>query len=131
MTVRKVVSRALWTDLQMNGLGITKASFWSGDADTPETRPYLVMRWGDTAVGVGDSRQRTLVVWIHDQGNNYDRIDAILRRARDLITDIHGARTDTGWITTIDWITDSGDLSDDTTHTIVRTSSYNVVASGM
>lgn len=131
MTVRKVVSRALWTDVQMNALGVTKASFWSGDADTPEIRPYLVMRWGDTSIGVGDSRQRSLVLWIHDQGNNYDRIDTLLRRARNIITEIHGARTDTGWITTIDWLTDSGDLSDDTTHTIVRTSSYNVVASGM
>lgn len=131
MTVRKIVSRALFLDLQMNQLGITKDSFWSGDADTPSTRPYIVMRWADTQIGVGDSRQRNLVMWIHDAGNNYDKIDSILRRARSIITEIHGARTDTGWITTIDWLTDSGDLSDDTTHTILRTSTYNVIASGM
>jgi hypothetical protein len=131
MTVRKVVGRALWSDTVLNGLGIVQTSLWSGDVDTPEPRPYMVLRWGDTSVGVGDSRQRTLVLWIHDKGNNYDRIDSILRRSRIIITDIHGARTDTGWITAIDWITDSGDLSDDTTQTILRTSAYNIVASGM
>jgi hypothetical protein len=131
MTVRLIVSRALSGDLQMNSLGFNKDSLFSGDADTPAMRPYVVMRWGDTQVGVGDSRQRSLVVYIHDEGNNYDRIDAALRRTRDIITEIHGARTTTGWITTIDWVLDSGDLSDDATHTIMRTSTYNVVASGM
>lgn len=131
MTVRKVIARALWSDVLMNGLGITQDSLWSGDVDTPVPRPYMVLRWQDTQVGVGDSRQRPLILWIHDKGNNYDRIDAIVRRSRDIMTEIHGARTDTGWITAIDWLTDSGDLSDDTTHTILRTSSYNIVASGM
>lgn len=131
MTVRKVVSRAMFLDGQMNADGITKDSFWSGDADTPSMRPYIVMRWADTQVGVGDSRLRNLVIWFHDAGANYDRIDRLLRRTRTLLDDIHGARTDTGWITAIDWVTDSGDLSDDATHTILRNSTYTVIASGM
>jgi hypothetical protein len=131
VTVRKVIGRALHTDFQMNALGITKDSVFSGDADTPESRPYIVQRWAETTIGVGDSRPRSLVLWFHDAGNNYDRVDAMLRRARDILTEIHGVRTDTGWITTIDWVTDSGDLSDQETHTILRTSTYTVVASGM
>lgn len=129
--MRDTIARALWTDSQLVALGITRESLVSGDADTIEPRPYMVLRWGDTNPGVDVSRQRSLVVWVHDRPNDYTRIDSIVSRVRDVLTSIVATRTSTGWVTTIDWLTDSGDLSDDATRTIVRNSSYNIVASGM
>lgn len=129
--MRDTIARALWTDSQLVALGITRESLVSGDADTIEPRPYMVLRWGDTNPGVDVSRQRSLVMWVHDRPNDYTRIDNIISRARNVLTSIVATRTSTGWVTAIDWLTDSGDLSDDATHTISRNSSYNIVASGM
>lgn len=128
--MRETIARALYTDAQMLALGLTPAGLVSGDADTVEPRPYIVLRWGDTNPGVDVSRQRNLVVWFHDRPNDYTRIDAMLRRTRAILTAISAQRTETGWITTIDWLTDSSDLSDDQSRTIIRTSAYNIVGSG-
>jgi hypothetical protein len=128
--MRATIARALYTDDILISEGITRQSVYSGDVDTPVQRPYIVLRWGTTNPGVDVSRQRSLVVWVHDQPNDYARIDRIIKRTRTVLTGIVARQTDVGWITAIDWLTDSDDLSDDGTHTILRTSAYNIVASG-
>lgn len=128
--MRKAIARAVYSDAELNSLGITRASIHSGDVDTPSERPYIVFRWGETNPGVDVVRQRSLVVWVHDRPNDYDLIDRIIKRIRDVLTGMIAQRTDTGWISSIDWTLDSGDLSDDISRTIIRTSTYNVVGSG-
>jgi len=120
----------VYNDAELNSLGITRDSINSGDVDTPSQRPYIVFRWGETNPGVDVVRQRSLVVWVHDRPNDYDRIDQIIKRIRDVLTSIAAQRTDTGWISSIDWTLDSGDLSDDISRTIIRTSTFNIVGSG-
>jgi hypothetical protein len=111
-------------------LGIGFDSLYSGDVDTPIQRPYGVLRWGDTSPGLAQVNERTLTVWIHDNPGDYRKIDDILARLRVLLEGISAYKTTRGWIAEIRWLTDSGDLSDDTTRTIARTSTYAIVASG-
>lgn len=131
--MRTYIAHALYSDTQLASLGVTREGTYAGDVDSPTQRPYLVLRWLDTSRGVGRSatKQRNLTIYVHDGYNDYTRIDAIVRRIRQVFESIAGARTATGWITQVDWLTDSGDLSDDTSRTIMRTTSYNVVGSGM
>jgi hypothetical protein len=128
--MRTHVTRAVYDDTIMNGLAVTRDKIFAGDADSVGLRPYLVFRWGDTTPGMDVSRFRSLVVWVHDQPNDYSRIDKIISRLRDILTGMKAERTDTGWITEIEWVTDSGDLSDDISRTILRTSTYTIVGSG-
>jgi hypothetical protein len=131
--VRDHLARTIYTDAQLTADGVTRAGTFSGDVDSPSMRPYLVLRWGETSPGVGRSlvRRRTLLIYVHDKPNDYTRIDRIIRRIREVFESMAGERTDTGWITQIDWETDSGDLSDDTSRTIMRTSAFNIVGQGM
>lgn len=131
--MREYVARALWSDTQLMAEGVTRAGTYSGDVDSPTQRPYIVLRWQESTPGVGRSatKQRGLIVYVHDNYNDYTRIDRILRRIRQVFEAIAGARTENGWITQADWLTDSGDLSDDTSRTIMRTSAYNFVGSGI
>src|SRR6185503_10982863 len=90
--MRKTIARAVYNDAELNSLGITRDSINSGDVDTPSQRPYIVFRWGETNPGVDVVRQRSLVVWVHDRPNDYDRIDQIIKRIRDVLTSIAAQR---------------------------------------
>lgn len=129
--MRAFIGRLLMNDGPLNALGINRQSVIAGNADTPEPRPYVVIRWQDTQPGVDVSRLRNVVFWVHDTGNDYARIDAIIARIRALMEGTAAVRTDVGWITTVDWTGDSADLDDDATRTIMRTTSYAVVGSGI
>jgi hypothetical protein len=128
--MRTLVFQKLTTDATLAGLGITAASTFAGDTDTVTQRPYIALRWGTTAPGVDVSRQRGLTVWVHDHYGDYTRIDAIIKRIRDIMLGLGPVQTEIGWITDVDWITDSDDLSDDVSHTILRTTTFNIVGSG-
>lgn len=129
--MRAYIGRVVHQDAQINALGITKASYFSGNADTPSVRPYVVARWGNTAKGMDVSNQRTVTFWVHDTGNDYTKIDAIIARIRALMLVQWGVRTESGWITGVDWSGDSEDLADDVTRTIIRNTSYLVTGSGI
>lgn len=129
--MRTTIAQLLSGDATLNGLGITPDSLWAGDTDTPEQRPYIVLRWGATNPGVGPSRARTLTIWVHDHPNDYARVDAIILRIKRMLNYMSPVATEVGWITTADWVTDSDDLSDDVTHTILKTTTYTIIGSGI
>jgi hypothetical protein len=128
--VRPEIGRAIFTDPQIQALGVTRDGYFTGDADTVSVRPYLVARYLDRSVGVGESRPQNVTFYVHDHPGDFDRINLIIYNLRRVLTNLGPKRTDTGWITQIDWVTDSGELSDDVTRTILRQSSFKIVASG-
>lgn len=127
--MRTRVRQALATDPTLASLGLT--TIVSGDADSIQERPFINLRWGDTTPGMGPVQRRNLVVWIHDDPGDYERIDQITRRIRDIFADLYGVLTAEGSIVAIEWVTDSGDLSNETRRTILRTSTYQIVGSGV
>jgi hypothetical protein len=129
--VRSTVARLLWMDTELNDLGINRDSLFAGDVDTPEPRPYGVLRWGTTSPGMDVSRSRVLTVWFHDEPNDYTRIDSIIHRVRQILEGTYAAKTEIGWITDVSWLTDSDDLTDDATRTICRNSTFTIVGSGL
>lgn len=129
--MRALVAQALLSDPILRDLGVTEESLVAGDVDTPMMRPFVNLRWDDVSPGIGTVDTRRLIVWVHDEPNDYERIDAILRRARIILLGLESARTTHGWLTLIEWNGTSPDLSDDGHGTITRNSSFTLVGSGV
>lgn len=132
--IRQVVFDLLANDPVLNGLGITADSiFNANDVDTIRVRPFMITAWANTAPGMDRVRQRSLRVWVHDEPSDYRRIDDVLERVCELLTNQYGVITgDNGRsVLQIEWEGDSDDLSDDVQRTITRNSDYNVVGSAV
>lgn len=113
-------------------LGVVPEAIVSGDADSVHQRPFVNLQWAETIPGMDRVRRRALVVWIHDEPADYARIDLIVKTIRTTLEALAPAGDPaTGYLSGITWITDSSDLRNDERGTIVRTSTYSVVGSGL
>lgn len=129
--MRAAVRTAIVNDVTLQGLGVTSASVYAGDVDTPPERPFIVLRWGGTAnTGLSTVQPRFLTVWVQDEPNDYELIDAIIRRIRTVLVGLVGTQHETGWFVGVEWDGDSDDLSDDSHGTILRQSRYTLMTSG-
>lgn len=138
MSIRSYIFSLITTDPVVNGLGFDENNvFTSHDEDTPQARPFMILRWGSTDIGLNDrdtgvySNLRRLVVWVHDDPGDYGRIDQVLVRVRDILVTVTGAYTGTigQYIGQINWNGDSDDFKDDIVGTITRNSGYTLVGS--
>jgi hypothetical protein len=124
--MRAVIRTAVIGDATLQSLGVVASGVLTGDVDTPEPRPFLNLKWGPTnPAPFGAAAQRTvLAVWVHDEPNDYDRIDAICRRLRVLLPSLLGLVDLFDYVSQIEWTGDGGDLKDDGHRTITRVSNY-------
>lgn len=128
--MRTYIRMALVNDAVLAGLGVVDAGVVSGDADSNTERPLLNLQWGETTPGMGPVNRRFLVIWAHDVPGSYERIDKIVRRIRIIMASLIGGTSGGGHLVLVEWVTDSSDLRNDDRGTILRTSTYRVVASG-
>lgn len=135
MALRDYVFQLMATDSQLNALGVTVDSlFTQNDTDTPQMRPYVVIRWGDTDPGLDGTYAiniKDFQIWVHSGPGDYAPIDAILLRLRQLLTGVEAANTGAGFITQIEWQGESDDLSDDAQGTITRYGEFHLVGSAV
>lgn len=111
-------------------LGLLSASIYAAEAaDDITAWPFLTLRWGNIAKGVGPSKRQYLDVWAHDRNKDYVRIDNILLRVEKLFSAVGASNADEGWITQIDWQSGSPDLRDDGYDTVTRNSTFLVIGS--
>lgn len=145
MTVREFVFEKITTDPEMIALGFDADSvFTQHSVDTPQVRPFIVMRWQATNTGFTTANggasfskfpinQRILQVWVHDVPADYALIDQSLKRLRALLTGVEGANVGgpNDWLHTIIWEGDSDDLSDDEVRTITRHAQFRLTGSAI
>lgn len=112
-------------------VGVVDAAIVSGDADSVHLRPFVNLQWAETTPGMDRVRRRTLVVWVHDEPADYTRVDLVVKTIRTTLEALAPAGDATGWLSGITWLTDSSDLRNDERGTILRTSTYLVVGSGL
>lgn len=126
--MRAVVRAAIIGDVTLASLGVVPEGVLAGDIDTPQPRPFLNLKWGTTnPASFGRvATQTALVVWVHDEPNDYERIDAICRRLRVLLEQLVGQQDTNDYVSQITWTGDSQDLKDDGHRTIARQSTYRV-----
>lgn len=134
--MRSYIRNLIKNDSVIQGLGVTLVS--SGDIDTPpeSQRPFINLKWGTTSPTFRESlvRRHVLSIWVHDQPNDYTRIQGILARLQVLLKGVQGQawtegedNTQTGYITLIEYDGDSPDLSDPGHGTIVKQGNYTIV----
>jgi hypothetical protein len=128
--MRTLVRSAIIGDPTINGYGIASANAFAVDVDTPTARPFLQLRWGVNAPGLSVVTRRFLVVWVHDEPGDYERIDSVIARLRTLLPSLAGTKNSFASIVAVEWTGDSEDLVDDGHKTFARTSSFTVVGSG-
>lgn len=130
--MRALIFGALIADPILNGLGISGTNSFAIDVDTPETRPFLQIRWGQNQIGLRNTAvsRRILTVWVHDEPGDYSDIDAILVRVKALLPTLEGQSNGLGHVVSIEWTGDSEDLADDGHGTITRNAAFSVVGSG-
>jgi hypothetical protein len=130
--MRALIYGAIIADSTLNGLGITDANSFAVDVDTPQTRPFLQLRWGVNQPALSQTQigRRLLTIWAHDQPGDYTKIDAIITRLRSLLPTLEGMSNGSGHLIAVEWSGDSEDLSDDGHRTIARWTSFSIVGSG-
>jgi hypothetical protein len=124
--MRTLIRSALVADAVLGTHGLTVDTIVSGDADSIKARPFINLKFGDDNPGLGPISRRNLVVWVHDEPDDYTRVDAILTRVRQVLEGVCGF-TETGYVTQIHWRTSSSDLADTDRGTILRTATYEIV----
>ena len=130
--MRALIFQALVSDPTLNSLGIDSASSFAIDVDTPQTRPFLQIRWGRTEIGLKTTAvsRRTITIWAHDLPGDYTKIDQILARVKALLPGLEGQNNGLGYLLSAEWTGDSEDLADDGHGTITRNASFTLVGSG-
>lgn len=128
MTIRETIYSAITTDPQLQALKIDSTSVWNIESvDNPARgKPFLVTAWADDRNVWGRPGRRDLLVWAHDEGGDYARIDAILERVRILLV----AMIHQGGVTLVEFTGGSPDLYDDGFRTITRNYGFRVIGSG-
>ena len=137
--IRDIVYNLLRNDTVLNGLEINSNSIYqAGTVDTLPAKPALALQWcdltpgpfefGSTFTGAGTS---VLTLRVHDELGDYDRIDAILAAAKEVLCSAVAVRSlsSPNWILIqADWTGDGPDLRDDGYGTLTRFSTYRVAA---
>lgn len=99
----------------------------SGSAVMPKRRPCIVIRMeedGKAFRGAESARNRQATIWVHDDFGSFLRIDAILGAIK---LALEGAPAAPG-VVCAEWQGDSIDLNDADQGTLVRNSSFKLVA---
>jgi hypothetical protein len=127
---RAAVYSVLRDSVLLEELGLpTGAVFAGNNVDTPEMRPFIVMRWEEKTKAFADRGPQGLTVWAHDEIGDYTRIDKMIEVIKAIMGEmVHVPGDDDRTVTCVTWTGDSADLYDDGYHTISRNAGFQVVS---
>lgn len=88
LTTRERISYFLNDHPDLLAIGLPADGVLQADtANSPTIRPFIVVRWLDTAASLGPVSKRPFDLWGYDEEGDYTRIETILKRAAELLTD--------------------------------------------
>lgn len=129
------MSRVAFNQLLENDSGLSllglpvDATYQANAVETPQIRPFIVIRWEDRTRVFGTRGFDQVTVWVHDEPGDYTRIDRMLERIKAVLQSaIHVQGSDNRILTQVDWVGDSGDLYDDGWATITKNAGFRVVS---
>lgn len=128
MPARAAVHTLLEDDVDLQDIG-SQAVYASNSVDTPAEEVFLIIKW-ETTTSAFKSRGRDRVsIWAHDRQRDYGRIDKLLHRVRELLTDTVQRAGGDGWTMTLaEWDGEGPDLVDGGFDTITRFADFTVVS---
>lgn len=99
-----------------------------GSVDTPSVRPFVVCRFGLATPAFKAVGDRRALIWVHDEGNDYTRIDDTISSIKLVMTEVtHWLGSDGSHISQASWEGDSEDLVDDGHNTITKNTAYTLL----
>ena len=116
-------------------MGLIPAERWvSGGSLTAENapaRPFAVIRFGVTGVGMAHIHRMSATIWIHDDPGSYGQIDDIIFRLNAILDGVEQVSDGAGnELMRCSWESNSGDLYDPGFRTITRNSTFAIVGKG-
>lgn len=101
--------------------------------DSPPQTRFLVLRWGQTARGIGGANQISLNVWLYNREPDFGPITDAIMVLREMLPDMIGnvLPGGKGSVLGVDWQGDTDDAYDDAYRAWVRQSQHTLTASGI
>lgn len=128
MTPRAAVQSLLENDAELQTIGV-ETVYGSNSIDTPAEDLFIVISWSGDVPAFKNIGPDRCSVWAHDKNRDYGRIDKVLKRVQDLLTEtIHRPGEDGVTMTLAEWNGDGPDLTDDGFGTVTRFSDFTVVS---
>lgn len=128
MPARAAVHELIENDLELESLGV-EAVYGSNSIDTPAEKLFVVIRWDATPVAFKSTGADRCSIWAHDKNRDYTRIDKVLQRIKDLLTEAVHHEGGDGWTMTLaSWNGEGPDLVDGGFHTVTRYADFTVVS---
>lgn len=132
-TARDTMAQLLAQAPSLRALGLPENAVFQADtAESPEMKPFLVLRWGDNEVQNGTSWVDPVDLWGYDELGDYNRITAIVKEAARYLKEecIH-VLTESGRISQFLDRGIGGDLADDGFQAVVKPYRLAVVGNGV
>lgn len=127
---RDTLAQALMQCPELATLGLPAGNVLQADTvESPASKPFLVVRWGDEETRLGSSWVNPVDIWVYDDLGDYTRATAIARAAaRYLVENLVDVPTASGRISQIADRGIGGDLADDGFDAVVKP--YRLAAVG-
>lgn len=121
--MRAAVWSLLSTDSELKTLGVEKVYAAPG-MQSPTEKTYLILRWMDSTREFGMVSTQDLQVWAHSRDPDYNKLNKILARVKDLIVNTTHRQGSDGRLSQAYWQGDSADFRDDALNTYTRNSGF-------
>lgn len=132
LSTRELVATILNESEELRLLGLPADNVLQADTvESPESYPFIVVRWGEEEPGMGATTVRPFDLWGYDREGDYDRIERLVVAAGRILSGLDPIRKDGGWLTAIQDRKRGGDLADDGFEAVVIPYHLAAVASGV
>lgn len=127
------VFNQLKADPALNALGITEPTLYPAySPDSPQEQRFAVLRWGPIEPGLGGARHIELYLWAYERDEDYQYINQILTRFREIFNAWPGTGTaGQGWVLGVIELGSSPNLRDDVYESYTRNEGVRITASGL
>jgi len=99
-------------DPELADLGVERV-YAAHSADTPPEELFVVIRWESSTSWLGATGVERVLFWAHDANQDFTRIDSVLRRIRDILSQAtHVLGEDDWFLTQARWVGEGPDVWD-------------------
>lgn len=131
-TTREIIATILRESPELRELGLPEGNVFQADTlDSPDSKPFIVVRWGEEETGMGATKVRPFDLWGYDDEGDYTRIERIVVAAGRILSSIDPIKKEGGWLTAIRDQHRGGDLADEGFNAVVIAYHLSAIASGV
>lgn len=133
MTVRGLFRGLIVNHAPLTNLVPTDEWVSSGamNEENAPPRPFAVIRYGPTNIGLADIKRAEVTLWVHDELGDYTRINKVLDLLYARLNGQEHVADSESEIIMIEWLSTSGDLFDPGYRTLTRNITFNLVGKGV